>query len=592
MQKILYVNHKKKQCGVYEFGREIATILSSSKKYSFKYCECDSYKELKENYKNFSPDIIIYNYHPTTLGWVNPYSRFNKFNKAVTFKMNAIHVCTMHEVYQEMADRATNKIFDYHIAPDSTLLLKNSLVYKTGRLLPKKAEYVKNISKVPIIGSFGFATPGKGFEKIVELVQKEFDEAIINFNIPYASFGDTDGISAKKLAIECKNLIKKPGIELRINHDYLDKEQLLNFLSGNTINVFLYDDQINRGISSTVDWALAAGRPIAISRSELFRHLFHCRPSICIDNNSLKTIIDNEVTPIQHLWQEYNSETLLWEYERIIDDIRQKEKHKSLSNIGYYFSRIKKRFGLNNDNSNNIWTKSNDKFTYQHQLNIGYTPIDIPDHSSLNRILDNDARNRYKPTIDFFSRYLPDIIAKKIPEANVQQAFVFDTAVRLSNKSLNCKILAVGAFEDTAAEGLKLLNYNIDEIDPILNYDLDTYISKPGVKPSTYDIIISTSVIEHVPNDEQFVKDIAFLLKKGGYGILTCDYNDKYKPGDDIPVVDYRFYTQKDFNERLMKAIPDCQLIDTPKWECENPDFYLAGKYNYTFASFVFQKVR
>jgi len=31
-------------------------------------------------------------------------------------------------------------------------------------------------------------------------------------------------------------------------------------------------------------------------------------------------------------------------------------------------------------------------------------------------------------------------------------------------------------------------------------------------------------------------------------------------------------------------------MLDDPEWDCPNPDFYLANKYQYTFATFVFRK--
>ena len=157
MIKLLYVNHKKQQCGVYEFGKEISNLLASSNKYIFHYSECDSLDEFKEVYKSFHPDIIIYNYYPDTMKWVNPVGIF-----AVPIKFqfkDAIHVGIFHEVHQQAADEANSNIFDFHIAPDPTLLLKNPIVYKTGRLLPQKAEYIENNEKIPVIGSFGFATP-------------------------------------------------------------------------------------------------------------------------------------------------------------------------------------------------------------------------------------------------------------------------------------------------------------------------------------------------------------------------------------------------------------------------------------------------
>ena len=36
---------------------------------------------------------------------------------------------------------------------------------------------------IPIIGSFGFATLGKGFELVVDAVNKEFDEAVVRISM-------------------------------------------------------------------------------------------------------------------------------------------------------------------------------------------------------------------------------------------------------------------------------------------------------------------------------------------------------------------------------------------------------------------------
>ncbi len=597
MMKGLYVNHRKQQCGVYEFGKEIGDLLLSSKKFKFHYCECDSLAGLKTVYSRICPDIIIYNYHPSTMAWVNIKGRWNA---PLTCQLPAIHVGTIHEVYQQAADEANDKIFDFHIAPDPTLFLKNPLVYKTGRLLPNEVKLVETKNTLTTIGSFGFATQGKGFQKIITLVQDEYDEAIIKLNIAFARFGDNDGSQAKEIADECRQLIYKPSIQLDINHDYLSKDELIAFLSSNDLNVFLYDDQEARGISSATDWAMAAGRPFAISKSRLFRHLLHCRPSISVADNSLKTILANGLDPIKHLWSEFSSLTILWEYESIIDKCLKKKNKtniKARNTSRFYLEKVLRRIGLLNPairQSNNIWTKTDDEFTFsQKHLKIpNYEPVSLPANISYNRILDNKARELYNPAINFLVNNFPKLIAKKIPEANVQQAFVFDTAVRLSNNFEQPRLLAVGSFEDTAVEALKLLNYKVCDIDPIFNYDLAEYITKPNVHAETFDIIVSTSVIEHVEDDEQFVNDISHLLIKGGFAILTCDYNDQYKPGDDIPEVDFRFYTQLDLKERLIKAIPDCELIDTAQWDCEHPDFFYLEKYNYTFASFVFKKIR
>ena len=96
-------------------------------------------------------------------------------------------------------------------------------------------------------------------------------------------------------------------------------------------------------------------------------------------------------------------------------------------------------------------------------------------------------------------------------------------------------------------------------------------------------------IVEHVEDDELFIKQIYDLLAPGGTAILTCDYKDQYKPGDPLPPEDFRLYTQKDFKERLLPLIKDGSLVDTPRWDCTDPDFAYAGC-RYTFATLVFRK--
>jgi len=592
MIKILYVNHRQQQCGVYEFGKGIGNMLTHSKHYEFRYCECDSFEELKKQYNSFRPKVIIYNYHPSTMKWISPKGRYDI---PITFKLNAIHIGTIHEVHQRVADQATDEVFDFHIAPDPTLMLKNPIVYKTGRFLVQKPVPVANNEEVPVIGSFGFANGGKGFDKIINLVQKEFDKAIIRLNIPFAKFGDETGEHAKRIAHQCKELIYKKSINLLVDHTYLTDKDLLAFLSSNSINVFLYDDMPERGISNATDWAIACGRPLAISKSRLFRHLFSCKPSICVEEKNLHQIISNGILPLQQIWNDCSKETIIWEYERIVTNSIQnpsKSGFEKRNKLFYYLKKVLRKVGYWKDTqiSLNQWTKREDEFEYKIIKYKNYEPIPMTESMPLNRILDNEARVLYNPAIKFLEQNLPELIARKIPEANVQQAFVFDATVRLSGKFGNPKILAVGSYEDTAVEGLKLLNYNLESIDPILNYDLQTFISKPGIEEGSYELIVSTSVIEHVKDDEQFIKAIAYLLKTNGYAILTCDYNDQYKTGDDIPDVDFRFYTQYDLKDRLMSAIPNCKLVDQPEWDCNYPDFLYLNKYRYTFATLVFKK--
>lgn len=582
---ILFVNHKFQKCGVYEFGQAIGNVLVNSKKYNFLYREADNWKEFFKIFQKERPSIIIYNYHPSTMGWIG------KNNGLIinSHKIRVPQIGIIHEVTQKIADNANNIIFDYHIAADPTLLLKNPIVYKTGRLIPHFQSESPHNQKINV-GSFGFATDGKGFTKIIEKVQEEFDDAIINLNISFAKYGDERGDNARKIAETSHKLLTKNGIQLNISHEHLSTEEILKFLSKNDLNIFLYEYQNDRGISSATDWAISVKRPFAITKSSMFRHLFDCFPSICIEDNSLNTIFGNGFKSLERLCEEWSPENLIWDYERIIDDILNQSrvlKHPIQKRISQFFD-ITKLNRYNPYFSTHRWVKKEDDNIFDGFVNKNYTPIG--NSENVNRILDNSAREKYKNTLEFIKDVAPKIDAKKISEANIQQAFVFDTAYNLSQKK-STKILAVGAFEDTAAMALKKLGFQIEFIDPIINYDLSTFMTKPSVKEQSYDIIISTSVIEHVEDDEKFIQDISSLLKIGGWGILTCDFYNDYKNGDDIPHEDYRFYTKKDLSERLLHNIPDCKIVGTPDWDCDYYDFVYLNRYRYTFASLVFIKV-
>jgi glycosyltransferase involved in cell wall biosynthesis/SAM-dependent methyltransferase len=608
MRTILFT-HTKKQCGVYQFGEDIYTAINLSKDYNFVKQECESLKELENSISVNNPIAIIYNYHPAVMPWLCSSHKKGFKNNIAT--INCPQIGIIHEITQEIADNATahrneilkkdpqkklNSLFDFYIAADPTLLLKNPYVYKTGRLVPSfiNKNLVSNTT-IPVIGSFGFGTPNKGFDDLILKVQDEFDQAQIKINIPFAEFGDKDGSNAKKIAEDCKGLIKKAGIQLEVTHEFWQEKELLSFLAGNDLNVFLYQDKEGRGISSALDNALAVQRPIAVSNCPMFRHVLNIIPSICVENSSLKDILSNGFDALCETAANWDSKNMLWEYERILDSVLNKSQSIIYPKTGFlndFKNYFKKKKPMHNDSFS--WlrdTESATKDNLQIDRNLLYTPVfEVENGIKLNRILDDTARQLYAPTIDLLLKALPRTMDKKIARANVQQAFVFDTVYRSLNNYNNPKLLCVGSYEDTASMLLIKMGFTIEEIDPMLNYFLQEYYTKPSTKKGTYDIIFSTSVIEHDPDDKSFLECIEGLLTPGGLAVITCDYKDGWVLGEPKPEVDSRFYTKKDMEERMLSYIPQCELVDIGDWDCPNPDFFYLDTYQYTFATFVFRK--
>ncbi len=606
MKTALFVTHKKKQCGVYQFGTQVFEAISGSEKYKFIRAECDSLDELLQSVETNRPDVVIYNYHPAVMPWV-----CTRVSKGV-YKNNIagirpIQIGIIHEVTQQIADTATayrntfvlghshkklNSLFDFYIASDPTLLLQNPLVFKTGRLVTEYS--APPPPAVFTVGSFGFATPKKGFEKIVQKVQEEFDEAVIRLNMPPADFGDKDGARAKAIAEQCRKIVYKKGIQLHVSHEFFNEKQLLDFLAGNSMNVFMYEDTSGRGLSSALDNALAVKRPIAVTRCSMFRHILSARPTVCINESSLKTIFNNGFVPLEKVARYWDKEHLVWDYERILDSALRsatqsaKKKNGIVQKLKYLYHKA-----LTLPDHSFTWLR-NTRVAAEDDLSTrvpaDYTPVTLGGNKGLNRILNDDARALYEPAVQKLFECVPLTMSKKIARANIQQAFVFDTVYRLLKNFQKPNVLCIGSYEDTASMALQKMGFEVEDIDPMVNFSLQEFYTRPSTMKNSYHIIFSTSVIEHDGDDESFMKCIDGLLAPGGYAVITCDYKDGWKHGDSKPSVDARLYTKADLEKRLLSYAPNCELIDAPNWDCPNPDFLYQEKYRYSFASLVVQK--
>src|SRR5882724_10264402 len=69
-KRILFVSHLQKQCGVHEFGKNVAEAIRQSTRYDVVYVECDGLPALHKAIEQQQPALIIYNYHPSTMPWI------------------------------------------------------------------------------------------------------------------------------------------------------------------------------------------------------------------------------------------------------------------------------------------------------------------------------------------------------------------------------------------------------------------------------------------------------------------------------------------------------------------------------------------
>jgi hypothetical protein len=296
MLRGIYYNQKPAICSIYESGKMCFDALSLSNKYTLDYSDEPTLKD--ENY-----DFVICNYHHVTNNWI----------------AQSIHKCKqptfaiVTEIgHSENAIPFTPFIFDYYIVLDPTII-DNEYFFGFSRPLENFVAKPKQNSDL-IIGSFGMPTFGKNWKGIVEKVQDEFDQATIRFNIPYASYVRSSEQLAHKIFYECSAIIHKPNIKLHITHDYMSKQELVDWCSQNTINVFLYNrDQ--PGLCATTDQAIIADRPLLVSQNDTFRHILqylHPYPQ------TIKEAIDTTLPAVRQMQKDWNAIQFAKKFENIV----------------------------------------------------------------------------------------------------------------------------------------------------------------------------------------------------------------------------------------------------------------------------------
>ena len=533
----LLVSHRGAHCGVYQFGRRLFAALASGHDIAWQYTECGTFEEFAAVESKLQPDVVLLNYYPSTLGWAT---------RADFARCCAVIFAVFHEAHKAVADRITAQPFHYLLCPDPTLLACNPAVLTVPRFIPDPIGDPGPSPEIFTVGSFGFATPGKGFERLCELVNEQFENARIRINTP---FHDVTTIVPPErldaLIASCRSRITKPGIRLEITHEFLEDSALVGFLAENTINAFLYESADPRGIASCTDYALSCGRPIAISSSPMFRHLHRLNPSICVENRSLAAIAAAGADNLNAFRQAYSTTASAAE-----------------------------------------WTSA-----IRCALAARARSQSVPDRRGFNKVLDDRSRSAYKAALTELSELAPEMLARKIPRANVQQAFALDAVERLLADLTEPRILAIGSFEDTAVAALKAKGFRIDEVDPNVNgVDLESFYRSPEAVLESYDLILCVSVLEHVEDDEGFVRMVADLLAPDGIAVFTVDFSNSYPADARKPTIDRRLYNARDLRERLMATIPDCSLVDLPSWDDGSSDFEYDGC-NYAFASWVFRKL-
>ncbi len=254
----LFINCVEAQCSIYESGKMTFQCLSDSQKYTLDYIEINPDKRVvPTNY-----DFYFFNYHMVTMNWLE--------TKSIKKLLPGVKITIVLEVSpNDPFVYCSPDDFDAYCVLDPTLKIDRKNVFSFPRPIETFDEHIEYEPKeIPVIGSFGFPTQGKGFDHLIDAVNKEFDRAVVRINIPYATYVNESRDYARQLAEMCKSKAKE-GIEVTVTHDFMTKSELIKWCGENTINCFLYDRNMP-GLAATTDQAISSGRPLSISKNSTF----------------------------------------------------------------------------------------------------------------------------------------------------------------------------------------------------------------------------------------------------------------------------------------------------------------------------------
>jgi nucleoside-diphosphate-sugar epimerase len=309
---------QKAHCGIGIRGKLTSTILKKSLKYNFVQCFVDNIESICSLIDTYKPEVIIYNYHFLATSWLpDPFTNIMPWE-------GIKHLFIHYDMTQRRVDECVD-IPNYIITDDDTLI-GNPQVFVVARSMPfvrstGSSNKSSDEKHIPKIGFQGFCGSNKGIEKLAHQVNSEFDEAILRLHMPFSHFGDPEGNCNKVILNKVRNIITKPGIQIEYSDNFMSDEDIVDFLAENDVNCYFYDYLDGSGIASSPDYAIMARKPIAITKSHMFRHMWDLTPSILIENSSLRAIIENGIAPLEPLYKKYNHEAVIKNYENIVEAI-------------------------------------------------------------------------------------------------------------------------------------------------------------------------------------------------------------------------------------------------------------------------------
>lgn len=316
-KRILFVTHKAEKCGIAQYGRDTLDALAKSDKYEFIRKKVESMPEFAAALIDAYPHAAtVFNYPTELRRWLMENSPEMKGGDAPRILIEHDHST------QAWADSRVENFFTDYVFFNPALVPNNPRVHTVRRFVPATPPSPEPGMLVKV-GTFGFATEVKRLEWFAHEIKTNFEdhEIMVRMHMPANDVVDPDG--SKGVAAMGIIAQELHGYTAQLSKNYKTKREMVEWLAANDLNVFFYDPSQN-GLSSAVDLAIAAGKPVALNKVNAFAHLFGRKPSPFVEDypygHGLKSILRNgdDFDDLRRAWSEEN---FVKDWEKVLDEI-------------------------------------------------------------------------------------------------------------------------------------------------------------------------------------------------------------------------------------------------------------------------------
>jgi glycosyltransferase involved in cell wall biosynthesis len=241
--------------------REPSLCSSPTLKYTLDYIEAD---ETLKDFNWYPYDFYVINWHPHTLA----------INRKTLDRLHGKKIAIVVEVSEKEYIPFTPDWFDAYAIIDPTKERKGKFFPIPRPIRTFEPKPLLDESKFTL-GSFGLFSSAyrseKRFEQLVQKANNSGRECIVRINLPVATYTYTPITAIVNYGKELERLANS-NVEVIITHDYMEINDLLNWLSEHDLNCFPYYRE-RPGLSAVTDQAIAVGRGIMTTECNTFRHL-------------------------------------------------------------------------------------------------------------------------------------------------------------------------------------------------------------------------------------------------------------------------------------------------------------------------------